>query len=434
MSSPWQRILPRPQGAVLIAVGLLLLAANATAAQPAVPLGRANSFAVLAGSSVVTTGGTVIVGNIGVWPAMQVTLSPETTVSGFIHTGNVAAADAQTDLGTAFNDAAARSATNIVSLAGDIGGQTLTPGLYTAPALDIIAGDLTLNAQGNSNAVFIFQIASTLTTGPDRRVLLARGARAARIFWQVGDSAVFSPRSRFAGNILVQNEITIQSGAVLDGRALARNGAVTVEDATVRVPSGGPGPAPPGPVGVDVLTPVTLNPQTGLLEQTVRVTNLASNAVAAVQVAIRRLPPDVTVYNKRGRNAGGKPYLQHNVPLPMGGTVDLDVEYSRASRRPFVATNFTANASAPVFFSAAGGPPRSVLRTIAQGPDENLVEFAAIGGKQYVVLYSDDGEIWKTARPPITAAANRVFWVDGGPPKTESIPTGSRLYRVVQLR
>ena len=434
MSSRCRRILLQRQGAALIAVGLLMLATSATGAQPTVPLGRASSFAVLAGSSVVSTGETLIVGNVGVWPGTQASIPPG-TVSGFIHTGNVAAADAQQDFETAFSDAAARSDTNAVLVAGDLGGQTLTPGLYRSSAsLEITSGDLTLSAQGNSNAVFIFQVPSTFTVGTGRRVLLARGARAARIFWQTSDSVTLGPGSVTHGNILARNFIDIQPGARLNGRALAQLGAVTLDSATVRLPSGGPGPPPPGPVGVDVLTPVTFNPQTGLLEQTVRVTNAASNAVAAVQVAIRRLPRDVTVYNKSGRTFGGKPYLQYNVPLAVGEGVDLDIEYFRANRRPFVATNFSAIAVGPVFFFAQGGPPKRVLRTITQGPDKNLVEFAATRGERYVLLYSDDGEIWKTARPPITATANRMFWVDGGPPKTESIPSSGRRYRVVELR
>jgi len=149
-----------------------------------------------------------------------------------MHAGDPAAAQAQIDLTTAYNDAAGRSV-GAVTVAGNLGGQTLTPGLYkSTSSLEISSGDLTLDAQGDANAVFIFQMASTLTT-TSRQVILSGSAQAANVFWQVGSSATLGTTSVFKGNILAITSITLATGATLDGRALARNGAVTLDTNTI---------------------------------------------------------------------------------------------------------------------------------------------------------------------------------------------------------
>jgi len=146
------------------------------ASQAPVVLGAAGNFAVLAGSTVTNTGASRVIGDVGVSPGTAVTGFPPGTVTGTIHAGDPAAAQAIADLTTAIGDAAGRTVAP-VTVAGNIGGQTLTPGLYkSTSSLAISSGDLTLNAQGDANAVFIFQIASTLTTTPGRQVILAGGA------------------------------------------------------------------------------------------------------------------------------------------------------------------------------------------------------------------------------------------------------------------
>src|ERR1044071_6971181 len=128
---------------------------DATAAQAPVPLGSAASFAVLAASTVTSTGGTTVNGDLGVSPGTTVTGAP--TVNGMLHLGDPTAAQAQLDLTIAYNDAAGRLGGAAVS--GNLGGLTLTPGLYTSPSsLEITSGDLTLDAPGAANAVFIFQM------------------------------------------------------------------------------------------------------------------------------------------------------------------------------------------------------------------------------------------------------------------------------------
>jgi hypothetical protein len=205
--------------------------------QAPVPLGSAANFVVLAGSTVTNTGATTLTGDLGVSPGTAVTGFPPGTVTGAMHAGDPAAAQAQIDLTTAFNDAAGRTV-GAVTVAGNLGGQTLTPGLYkSTSSLEISSGDLTLDAQGNADAVFIFQMASTLTTTAGRQVILSGGAKAANVVWQVGSSATLGTTSVFQGNILAAQSITLNTGATLDGRALTRIAAVALDANTITKPA-----------------------------------------------------------------------------------------------------------------------------------------------------------------------------------------------------
>ena len=185
------------------------------------------NFSVLAGSTVTNTGSTVISGDVGVSPGTAVTGFPPGLAGGAIHSADGAAAQAQTALTTGYLDAAGRSGGTTV--AGDLVGRTFTAGVYKSTSSLAISGDVTLDAQGNSAAVFIFQISSTLTTGSGSHVILANGAKACNVFWQVGSSATLGTNSVFKGNVLALTSITITTGVNLEGRALARNGAVTLD-------------------------------------------------------------------------------------------------------------------------------------------------------------------------------------------------------------
>jgi hypothetical protein len=193
-----------------------------------VPLGSAANFRVLAATTVTNTGATVIHGNLGVSPGTAVTGFPPGNVTGTMHIADTTAATAQTDLGIAFKNATAR--TNCpISIAGNIGGKTLSPGLYVSTSsLAISSGDLTLTAKGHSTAVFIFQIATKFTITSGRAIILAGGALAANIYWVVGSSATLGTTSVVYGNILAHKSISLATGATLHGRALAQIGAVTL--------------------------------------------------------------------------------------------------------------------------------------------------------------------------------------------------------------
>jgi len=195
-----------------------------------VGLGAASSFGVLAGLSVSNSGATTINADLGIWPGSTLTGAP--TVTGTTHLGDVPAQNAQGALTAAYNDAAGRAAGS--TIAGDLGGLTLAPGVRKSTStLAITSADVTLDGGGNSNAVFIFQIASSFTVDVGRQVILVNGAQPSNIFWQVGSSATLNTNCSVSGNILALTTISMGTGATLNGRALARNGGVTLLANTV---------------------------------------------------------------------------------------------------------------------------------------------------------------------------------------------------------
>jgi hypothetical protein len=296
---------------------------------------------------------------------------------------------------------------------------------------------LVLDAQGDPTAVFVFQVGSTLTVPPDSGVFLTGAARAANVFWQVGDSATVGANSTMNGTIMADESVTLGSRATLDGRALARNGAVTLDRNVLTLPIGGT--TNDVPLDVVVLTPISFNPQTGLFEQGVRVLNVgtSTNAFLGIAVLIRGLPTDVRVYNGNSGRGFTSPFVTHDFPVASGESVDFVIEYYRATRQPFTQPTYSPTITIPGS-SNPNGRIFSIDRAVVVQNDRALIEFTAEIGKRYVVQYNTNvtsATTWRTADPPITAAANRVQWLDDGPPKTESLPgaASNRFYRVVEL-
>jgi hypothetical protein len=197
-----------------------------------IPLGTAQNFAVLGGSTVTNTGATSVTGELGVSPGSSVTGFPPGIVSvGSIHAADAVAAQAQSDLTVAYNTAAGiPCGTDLTGQ--NLGGLTLTPGVYCFASSAALTGTVTLNFQNNPNALFLFKIGSTLTTSSASSVVKinTNGVNCpSNLFWQVGSSATFGTGSSFTGNVLALSSITVTTGANIAGRALARNGAVTLD-------------------------------------------------------------------------------------------------------------------------------------------------------------------------------------------------------------
>ncbi|MEP7293183.1 MAG: ice-binding family protein [Chloroflexota bacterium] len=228
----------------LLSVSLVFL--SQVQAQTAPGLGTAASFAVLGGSTVTNTGPTVVTGDLGVSPGSAITGFPPGIVNGAIHTTDAVALQAQSDVTTAYNTLAGQ--TPCTALTGqDLGGMTLIEGVYCFTASAQLTGTLTLNAQGNAAAVFIFQIGSTLTTASNASVVVENGGTGCNVWWQVGSSATLGTTTAFQGNILALASITLNTGAtLLPGRALARTGAVTM-DSNIVNPSACVTVTPPNP-------------------------------------------------------------------------------------------------------------------------------------------------------------------------------------------
>jgi hypothetical protein len=209
-------------------LGILSPAVPFPATPPAVFLGSMGSFAVLAGSAVTNTGTSTANGDVGVSPGTSITgFGPPSAITGVFHSGDFVAAAAQAALTVAYLDAQSR--TPGPTLSGDIGGQTLGPGVYTSASSLAITGTLSLDAGGNKDATWIFQIGSTLTTASDNsNIALLNGAQASNVIWAVGSSATLTGESNFVGTILAQASITVGTKVNVNGRLLARTGAVTL--------------------------------------------------------------------------------------------------------------------------------------------------------------------------------------------------------------
>lgn len=211
----------------------LLTSSSLVLAQTAPSLGSAQSFVVLAGSSVSNTGPSIVTGELGVSPGSAVTgFPPGTVMSGSIHTNDATAIAAQNSSSGAYTNLANQSCTQ--DLTGqNLGGQTLTSGVYCFSSSASLTGTLTLNSQGDPNAVFIFKVGSTLTTASNSSVSMINGGSLCNAYWQIGSSATLGTNTSFGGNILASTSITLTTGAGVTGRLLAQTGAVTLDSVVV---------------------------------------------------------------------------------------------------------------------------------------------------------------------------------------------------------
>ena len=260
-------------------------------AQTAPSLGAAQPFAVLGGSTVTNTGPSIITGNLGVSPGSAITGFPPGVVLGSVHSADATAGLAQNAVVTAFNALGAQPCT--ANLTGqDLGGLILIPGVYCFDSSAGLTGTLTLDGQGNPNAVFIFKTGSTLTTASASRVVTINGAQTCNVFWQIGSSATLGTSSTMLGSILALTSITATTTATVAGRLLARNGAVTLDSNTVALTAcaGGP-PACP----VITISPATLPSATQGTAYTQQLSGSGGTAPYVFTVTSGALPPGLTM-------------------------------------------------------------------------------------------------------------------------------------------
>ncbi len=228
----------------LVGCGATTASTTATTTPAAVNLGTASTFAVMATSAITGTGAILINGDVGLAPGTSQGIPPS-QINGTIHVNDASVTKAQVDLLAAYNDAVGRS-TNAQTLQGNLGGLTFTPGLYVNSSSVLISGsgpnnNVTLDAKGDANAVFIFKMSSTLTTASGAQVILAGGAQAKNVYWLVGSSATFGTTTIFQGNVLAAVSVTVNSNSDISGRIFAGAGggaaSVTVDASRVTVPA-----------------------------------------------------------------------------------------------------------------------------------------------------------------------------------------------------
>lgn len=281
-------------------------------------LGTAQSFAVLGASTVTNTGPTVVTGDLGVSPGTAVVgFPPGIVVGGAIHAADAVALQGQTDTTTAYNTLAGEACNTTYGVPTDLGGRTLVPGVYCFASSAGLTGALTLDAGGDPNAVFIFKVGSTLITASDASVVLINGATECNVFWQVGSSATLGTRTHFIGSILALASITITTDATLAGRALARNGAVTMDSNTISIPSCAGPPANAPPVVGESFGPPTIDAG-GTSTLTITLSNPNGTAANITSPLTDTLPGGLVVSGIAATSTGGA------VSAPIGGsTVSL---------------------------------------------------------------------------------------------------------------
>ena len=229
--------------AVTLAIGMLAVGQTAYAAGPtSVGLGTANGFAVLAGTGITNTGATTITGDVGSYATPSETGFGTVVLTGTNHAGDAVTHGAKSALVTAYNDAAGRTPSTVVT-GGILAGETLVGGVYNAGGFTLdLTGTLTLDGQNDPSSVWVFQAPSDLITASSSSVNLINGASPCNVFWQVTSSATLGSSSTFAGTIMGLTSITMGSGVTLNGRALARNGDVTlISDTITNTCSASPG-------------------------------------------------------------------------------------------------------------------------------------------------------------------------------------------------
>ncbi len=269
-------------------------------------MGTADTFAVLAATTVTNLGPTVITGNLGLSPGTSITgFPPGSVVNGTIHAADAVALQAQNDTTTAYDALAAQPCTVSYDVPTDLGGMTLAPGVYCFASSAALTGTVTLDAGGDAAAVFVFKTVSTLITASGSSVLLINGADPCNVFWKVGSSATLGTGTTFVGSILALTSIGLDTGASLSGRALARTGAVTLDSNVVGIDSCAELPASPTPpVLAKAFSPATIE-VSGISTLTITLSNADTNAAVLIAPLTDALPSGTSIAGAATTDCGG---------------------------------------------------------------------------------------------------------------------------------
>ena len=310
----------------------------AMAADAAVKVGTTSNFAILAGETITNTGSTIITGDVGLYAGTAFPGAPDVTLNGEKHLSDAVALTAKNDLVTAYDDLAGRTPQVINR---ELGGKTLTPGVYVSDTKDFqLTGTLTLDAEGDPNAIFIFQTATTLITASASSIEFIGGATECSTFWQVGTSATLGSNSSFAGRIFAKASISLQTGAKVQGQLLARNGSVTLD--TNEIISG----------------PCVLDDESATLHIIKMVVNKNGETAVAGDFNVRVLKDGLDVEGSPsvGMDAPGRPYTLDagNYTVTEDATEGYNASYSGDSTdgtitlspgddKTIIITNTTAN-------------------------------------------------------------------------------------------
>jgi len=290
---------------VLLAAFFVAAPLHTAMAQVAPPMGKTQSFAVLGGSTVTNTGPSVVTGDLGLSPGTSVTgFPPGTVAGGTIHKTDALAGQAQTDDIAAYLNLAGQTPVTQDLTGKDLGGMTLVKGVYSFSSSAQLTGKLTLDAGGNSASVWVFQIGSTLTTASGSSVVLINGASPCNVFWQVGSSATLGTTTSFVGNIFALTSITLTTHASVAGRALAQNGAVTLDSNTVSVAACGGTTGTIPPTLSKTFSPATIDAG-GTSTLTITLNNPNTKAAALNAPLTDTLPSGVVVSGGGSTTCGG---------------------------------------------------------------------------------------------------------------------------------
>ena len=410
---------------LLLTVGLL----NSALAQTAPTLGTAQSFAVLGYSTVTNTGSSVITGDLGVSPGTAVTgFPPGVVAGGSIYAADTVAQQAQTDATTAYGDMTSQACTTSYSVPTDLGGMTFVPGVYCFASSAALTGTVTLNANGNAGSVFIFRMGSTLITASNASVALIGGAQRCEVFWQVGSSATFGTGTSFIGTVIALASVTLDTGAMLSGSALALNGAVTLDSNTVTVSSCAAPPVNAPPVLSKSFSSPSITAG-GNSTLTLTLSNPNTTSASMTSALTDTFPAGLSVSGTASTNCGGTvsaPVGYSVVSLtdgviPAGGSCTVTVAVTAPAAGSYInslpsgalQTSNGNNASPAVATLTVTPVPASVIVAPTLGKSFNPSTIAVDGVSTLVLTLSNSNSVIDTMTAPLTDQMPAGMTVDG---------------------